>query len=151
MALSKTKYISFKYAPNKTKINGFFEEDSGNIYINKSLGTRQKELVFVHEMKHKKCCLDKCFCWESGTDFWSEYHAFKAEFDFVLNKNLKKYWVTYFNILIKDLNKFVENASNLRTWKYHRKALTKVCRLCDFIRFAKKYGYWNEIDSLIRR
>jgi len=148
MPLSKTGYILFKYSPNKSKINGFFDEDDGNIYINESLSTLQKELVLVHETEHKKCYLNKCFCWKSKTDFWCEYHAFKAEFDFVLNKNLKKYWNIYFSIVIKDLNKFVKDSNNIHTWKEHYKALRKVCKLCNFIKFAKKYGYWKKINGL---
>lgn len=140
-------YILFTYRPNKTKINGFFDEEDGNIYINSDLCKIAKEIVLAHEIRHRRCFKNKCKCW--GKLYWAEYHAFRAEFEFVLSKNKKSYWKTYFDGVISDLRKFQDKS--VTGWREHFKALSKVCRLKKFIEQANKYKYLKKINTIIER
>ena len=136
--------------PNKLGINGFFDEDGGNIYINGNLGKIEREIVYVHESQHRTCCLNKCKCWKYKSVYWCEYHAFRAEFNFVLKKNIPGYWKGYFDITIKDLIKFSRNGKKIKSWKEHFQALSKVCRFKDFQKFAKKHRYIKRIDKILK-
>lgn len=147
----ETNYILFTFRPNKLGINGFFEGDDGYVYINKDLDKISRELVYAHESQHRACFLNKCKCWKPKSDFLCEYHAFRAEFNFVLKKNTPKNWKHYFNFTIKDLIKFSKNGKNIKNWKEHFQALAKVCRLKDFQRFAKKYRYKKRIDKILEK
>jgi len=137
-------YILVTYKPDKTKVSGFFDEDDENIYINSNLNKLTKELVFVHESQHKVCFKNKCKCQKNL--FWCEYHAFRSEIDFIIDKNIKKYWVGYFNNVIYELKKFKDNDT---TYKSHFKSLAKVCRLKRFKKYAIKYKYLKRINSII--
>lgn len=145
--MDRKDYILFRYRPNKSKISGIFDEDDRLIYINEDLDKITQELVYIHENQHKKCFVNKCKCWKKL--FWCEYHAFKAELKFLLEKDNSKYWHKYFVITIKSLIKFKDNANNIKGWKEHFKALKKVCNLKDFRWAAKKYKYWNRIKRII--
>jgi len=145
--MDRGDYILFRYKPNKSKVNGIFDEDDGNIYINEDLDEITQELIYAHESQHKKCFNSKCKCWKKL--FWCEYHAFRNEFKFVLEKDDSKYWDKYFTITTNDLNKFKNNVNNITGWKEHFKALKKVCNLKDFKKFAKEYKYWKQIKKII--
>ena len=123
-------YILFRYRPNKSNIFGFFDEDDGQIYINEDLGKTHREFVYVHESQHRTCYKVGCKCWNKKTEFLCEYHAFRAEFRFALNKNSRRYWTAYFKGVIMELDKFRSN--KVRSWRAHFKALSKVCRFKQF-------------------
>jgi hypothetical protein len=146
--MRKKDYIVFRYRPNKSKVNGFFDEDDKNIYINEDLNMVHRELVYIHENQHRDCFIHKCKCWNRSI-FLCEYHAFRAELKFLLEKDNSKYWKTYFVITIKSLIKFGTNINNIWGWEEHFKALRKVCNLKDFKKVASKYGYWLLIKSIV--
>jgi hypothetical protein len=145
--MKRGDYILFRYRPNKSKIDGLFDEEDRNIYINEDLGKICREFVYIHEAEHKRCFENKLKCWENL--FWCEYYAFRAELNFVLEKDNSRYWHKYFTVTIKSLIKFKTNANNIKGWEEHFKALRKVCRLKDFKKFAKKYKYWKLIKEII--
>ena len=147
----KTDYILFKFIPNKLGINGFFEEEDGCVYVNESLDKISRELVYAHESQHRTCFLNKCKCWKYKSVYWCEYHAFRAEFNFVLKKNISEYWKNYFNLVIKDLIKFRKNSKGIKSWKEHFQALAKICKFKDFQKLAKKYRYKKRIDKILER
>lgn len=140
--------ILFRYRPNLTEINGFFDQDDGHIYIRKGLGKIDKEIVYQHEMQHKICSDNKCFCWEQKSDFWSEYHSFRAELDFALrsNKIVKRIYLTG---VIDDLIKYKKQGKKIKSQKEHYFALRRVCKLNRFKKLAKEYKYWNRIKKLL--
>ena len=140
------EYILYRYYPNKSHVDGFFDEDDGNIYISKKLGKIAREIVFAHESQHRDCYNNKCKCWGRGTDYWCEYHAFRAEFRFVLRKNSKRYWKAYFEGVIRDLTKFKD--TSIRSWGAHFQALCKVCRFKAFQEAARRYGFQKSIEGL---
>ena len=140
-------YILFRYNPNPSNIYGFFDEEDNNIYINANLGKLDREFVFVHESQHKDCFHNKCKCW--GTIFWCEYHAFRAEFNFVLKLNKQKYWRGFFKVSIKALIKF-KTHPEIGGWTEHYKALRKVMNLTECVKYARKYGYWKQIEDILR-
>ncbi|MHA1275391.1 MAG: hypothetical protein ACTSQS_18460 [Promethearchaeota archaeon] len=140
--------VMFNYFPNKLDIGGFFDEDSGNIYINKKLRKIRREIVFQHEKQHKKCFNSRCSCWSKGTEFWCEYHAMKAEFEFSM-KNEKLVQKLYFKAVILSLKRYLRDMNKVKSWKAHYQALRKVCKLKKFKQLAKKSGFWGEIKKLI--
>jgi len=135
--------ILFSFKPNKSKISGFFDEDDGQIYIDKKLGKIKKEIVYQHENQHRKCFNSDCKCYKKDTDFLCEYHAMRAEFNFIA-KNGVLVQKIYFKLVIKSLNKYL-----IESWKAHYQALRKVCKLKKFRFLAKKLGFWREIEKLL--
>lgn len=140
-------YILFTFEPNKSKIEGLFDEDDGNIYIDKKLSSIGKQLVFAHESQHRTCFYSKCECWDKESLFWCEYHAFLAELIFVVKQNSKKYWDYYFKGFIKELIKF--NNPDIIGWLPHFKAMRKVSKIKVFQNNAKKYGYLETINKTL--
>ena len=140
-------YILFVYKPNPSNITGFFDEEDNNIYINEKKGRLERELIFVHENQHKKCFNTKCKCW--GIVFWCEYHAFRAELNFVLKVNKRKYWREFFRVSISSLIKYTVHLE-IGGWPEHYKALRKVLKLSECVTYAKKYGYWKQIAGLLK-
>lgn len=134
-------------------MNGYYDPDDNNhpVYINKDLDSKSKEVVYAHENQHRKCHLGKCFCWDCGTEFWCEYHAFRAEFKFALSKNTDKWWKLYFDGVIEDLKKFKRPKKGMATWPDHFKALVKVCHMKEFGAYANGYGYYTRIMDIIDR
>lgn len=49
-----------------------------------------KRATVVHELQHQACCRSHCFCWKRKNDFWSEYHATKAEYEYICNNLTKR-------------------------------------------------------------
>lgn len=141
-------YILFRYYPNKSRVKGFFDDDDGQIYINKTLNKHDRAIVFAHESQHRECFITKCWCWKQKTVFWCEYHAFKAEFAFVSGMDNHRYWHTYFKAVISGLTKYKE-AENIGTWMDHFRALRKVCRFKAFQEAADRYGYQERVNELL--
>lgn len=141
------KYILFVYKPNPSGINGFFDEEDNNIYINGKKSKLERDLIFVHENQHKECFNTKCKCWR--TVFWSEYHAFRAELHFVLKVNKRKYWHEFFRVAIRSLIKHMKHLE-IQGWLEHYKALRKVLKLNECVKYAKEYGYWKQIKGLLK-
>lgn len=141
--------VRFIFKPNKSKVDAFFDRDDGLIYIHKNFGKILTEITYAHEVQHKKCLANKCFCWEQDSDYWSEYHAFKAMFYFVVSKHSKRYWRIFFDAVISDLIKYNNNEYRVKSYKEHFNALKKVCKLKLFIEYAKQYNYWNDIKRII--
>lgn len=145
--MNRSDYILFRYRPNKSQVNGFFDPADGNIYINEDLDKLHQELVYIHENQHRECFVSKCKCFKNT--FWCEYHAFRAELKVLLEKKDGKYWCKYFDITVKSLIKFKTNTKNVEGWAEHFKALRKVCNLKDFRKVAIKYRYWIQIKKLL--
>ena len=145
--MCKVEYILFTYEPNKSNIFGIFDEDDGNIYINSKLNKTERELVYIHEVQHRDCFNNKCKCWKKL--FWCEYHAFKAELDFVFKLNKYRYWHCFFKIAIKELIKF-KTHPEIDGWAEHYKAKRKVMKLNKCVEYAKKYKYWEQIKEIIK-
>ena len=145
--MHKVDYILFTYKPNKSNIFGIFDEDDGNIYINSKLNKIERKLVYVHEVQHRDCFNNKCKCWKKL--FWCEYHAFRAEFNFVLKLNKRRYWHGFFKIAIKELVKFKLHPE-ISGWTEHYKAKRRVMKLDECVKYAKKYKYWKQIKEIIK-
>jgi hypothetical protein len=139
--------ILFKYKPNKSKIDGFFDRTDGHIYIQKSLDKYTKEITYQHEKQHKKCFKTKCFCWTQESDFWGEYHAFKAELIYALNGE-KIVQIKYLQGVIDDLKKFRELGETNKSSKEHYVALKRICKLKIFKLLAQARGFWSELKEL---
>jgi len=139
-------YILFTFEPHYPKVKGFFDSDWNRVYINKKLGKIKREIVYAHESQHQKCFQSKCKCYDLNSDFLSEYHAFRAEFRFLQEKDNVRYWRIYFAGVIDDLTRYVT-----LPWKAHFKALSKVCRLEDFKKFAKEFDYWKKIERILKK
>ena len=144
----KNDYILFKYSPNKSKIEGMFDEEDGNIYVDADLPDCGRKLVYAHESQHRTCFYNKCTCYKSGSLFRIEYHAFLAELIFVVKENKDGLWKYYFKGIQKELIKF--NNPSIEGWIAHFKALRKVCKLKVFIQNAKKYRCWKTIEKRLR-
>jgi len=144
-------WIEFSYHPNKSKVDGFFDEEDGQIYIRKNQGRITKEIIFAHESQHKDCCENSCFCWVMVNLFWCEYHAFRAELYYVLDQNKSRIWNLYFQGVIKDLTKYYSLIDAVEGQIQHFKALRKVCKMKLFREFAKQYGYYTKIYKLCGR
>jgi hypothetical protein len=153
--VGKHKYILFQYYPiGAVKLDGFYDDQdvNHNVYISKSLKGMDREIAFAHENEHRECHIQECFCWSSGTEFWSEYHAFKAEFDFVVEQNKDKWWKVYFEYVIRNLKKYKRvGRGAMSTWPDHFRALSKVCRLNEFGEYARGYGYYDRIMAIVER
>lgn len=140
-------YILFVYSPNKSNIFGFFDEEDDNIYVNAKLNRIERKLVFIHESQHRNCFNKKCKCW--GTTFWCEYHAFRRELNFVLKLNKRRYWHVFFKIAIKELIKY-KTHPEIAGWTEHFNAKRKTMKLNECVKYAKKYKYWEQIESIIK-
>jgi len=140
--------IIFSFKPNKSEVSAFFDADDGEIYIDKKLGKINREIVYQHENQHRKCFKSKCKCWKKKTEFLCEYHAMRAEFNFVAKNGLLVQKM-YFKITIDALNKYLKNMNKIKSWKAHYQALRKVCKLKQFRFLAQKLGFWKDIERLL--
>ena len=139
--------IFITYARNPSKIAGYYDPDDGNIYIRTGLSKYRQLLIYVHERQHKKCHDEKCSCWSRGT-FHSEYHAYRAELDYVIERESPRLWKLYFRNVMADI---IKQSSDLKLWGGHRRAILKVCRLKRFQEHAKEHGVLHKINLVIKR
>ena len=149
--MKKAPYVLFRYYPDRYKLRGFYDSDNGEVHINKAIPKIVRELTFAHENQHKICHQGKCSCWNKDTEFWCEYHAFRAEFEFILSKNSNKYWIAYFESVVYDLKKYKRTNHKPKSWPDHFRALAKICRTKEFASYARGYGYHTRIMDIIDR
>ncbi len=129
--------VLFEFFPNELCCYGFFDETWDTIFIDSRLSKSGRELVYHHEKQHKTCCNLKCFCWSQNTDFWTEYHAFKAELDFALSSGIRIRKI-YLKDTYEYLNLLKKGKQN-KDRKAHYLALKRVCKLKRFIKLAKEF------------
>lgn len=113
------------------------------MHINKNADLWEQYNIEIHEGQHFKCQNEKCFCWPMKTDFWAEYHAFKAGFTELLDL------LSITKILIfvnKYINKIYKNK-----WSAHLKALRKVLRLKRFREAARSNFELRRYNSILKR
>jgi len=139
--------IFVTYSRNPSHIGGYYDVDDGHIYIRKNVPEYRKLFVYVHERQHKKCHDEGCVCWDKAT-FYSEYHAYRAELDYASLRDSPRLWKLYFRSTMNDL---VKQATNLKLWGAHRKAILKVIRLKRFRKYATIHGCYTNIKLVIKR
>jgi len=138
-------YISFRYHPNKTETEGFFDRDDKRIYIRSSLSKCRKELIYIHEGQHKKCFESNCFCWEQESDFWGEYHAFRAELKFAIVSEYEIIRRIYLSNIEPELERYKRLGETIISQRQHYLALSRLCKTAKFQQLAKEYGYWQQV------
>lgn len=136
--------ILFKYYPNKLKTAGWWEEDAKDyIFVNKRLSRITRKIILAHEEQHRKCYFNKCKC--SKNDYLSEYHAYKAEFQYILDINKHKYWKAYFKNALDCLDRYITDKS-IPSHKWHLSAFKKFSKTKQFRKWAEKYGYLKAVE-----
>lgn len=141
------KIIEFEYDPNPARIQGFYDEDvPGYIYINRYLTTFGREIVIAHETQHARCCEEKCSCFDLYADVLREYHAFRAEFEYmVTGRHTTNAWRMYYRIVRDALKRY----QGRKIWEGHFKALAKVCRLKLFKEYSRGCKPYKQIMKLV--
>lgn len=124
----KKDTILFTCHPDPKLEIGWYEDDTGLIYISSKLSEVDREIVYFHERQHKKCHQGRCHCWNRKTDFWSEYHAMKAEFEDCVKLGPK--FLRRYKLLFK--RSFETYRSDKKLWDSHYRAAMKLMRLKAF-------------------
>lgn len=145
--MESPKIIEFQYDPNPSGIKGFYDEDvPGYIYIREDLSFITRNIVITHESQHARCHETKCSCFDLPSDFLREYHAFRAEFNYMYSKRrIWMCWNVYLKNILADLKRYRGN----KVWLGHYKALAKVCRLKQFKEYAEGYESFKKIMKLV--
>ncbi len=122
--------------------DGICSEDK-IIYIDKNCSLIDQYALIIHEGQHLKCLIDKCFCWNRKSDFFTEYHATKSEFIELFDL------ISIIKILIianRYAKKYYKNK-----WIAHLKALRKVLKFKRFKDAAKTNFELRRYNSLLRK
>lgn len=130
-------YYQFWGLPDKSVPYGYVTPHANPyIFIQKGLTQWEKEIVYVHERQHVVCANNKCFCWQQDSDFWTEYHACRAEFMYVLDNHHPKLCATYIGMLSKFLR------------GHPRKKEVEICALRRLLRMHVFQGFLDTWDVL---
>jgi len=105
----------------------WYDSEDDCIYLSDKLTQVEREIVYAHEDQHRKCYHEKCFCWGMDSDFWKEYHAMKAEFEFALEKG-GRYLKAYRKLFVDCLKRYKKNPES----KAYLQASLKLMRLKAF-------------------
>jgi len=128
--------MEFAYLNDSYVLSGFYEEADGSINIAKNLGKYESEVVYIHEAQHRKCHLSKCKCWNRGTNYLAEYHAYQAELREVFgrrNRMLATAWLksTKESVLIHE--------ADPKFYRDNARALNRVMRTGAYKDFLQWY------------
>lgn len=145
--MKPVKVIDFYYDPNPSGVKGFYDEDvPGYIYVRESIRGLARDLVIVHETQHARCHEINCDCFDLPADFLREYHAFKAEFDYMCaGRFTRSVWRVYATTVYTNLKRYKKK----KVWNGHFKALAKVCRLKLFKEYAERFRSYKQIMKLV--
>lgn len=123
---------------------GFFYTGDEHIYIQAGLSKWEKEITYIHEAQHRKCQKTKCFCDTQVSPFWTEYHAYRAEFLAVYESQHPQLSAAYIGLMVKGLK-----TQNLfrKDHKTERQVLRKLMKWSKFQEFLDN---WDILDLLQR-
>jgi hypothetical protein len=127
----------YQYKKDKacSVVGGFYEENDGTIFLAHGLTEIQKELVYIHELEHRKCHQSGCRCWDLDDDcYLAEYHAWLGEFRAVKNRDNAKLTNAYFRSVRFAIRKMQKNP---KIWAGNIKAVRRLLRLKEFKDFYK--------------
>lgn len=126
--------ILVKYIPDRGEASGYFEEETGKIYVSVYRSLLERECVYFHELTHKECFDKKCKCWSKKTDYLSEYHAMRGELRKVIACKSIRMKRAYMKNLKRCLKKY---RGDPKLWRSHLSAVEMMMRTGEFKEFAR--------------
>ena len=120
--------MNLQYREHSAPLAGYFEEETGIIYVSSGLPPLIAECVYLHELQHKECYDSGCECYAADRDDYNllaEYHAHRGELIAVLERDSEALAQAYLKALAMEK---VKIACDPRLWRSHRKAVARIER-----------------------